>query len=752
MVITNFASGELSPNLDGRTDLQQYFQGAARLENFNVIPTGGIERRPGFKRLGRLAGGCRIIPFILDKLTSFVFEFRAFEVRVWRNGRRMVDDTGDDIIIKTRYGSLAECREIQYAQNYDTLVFTHRSYPPFMIKYDFGTGTFAYGDMTFNFRQEVNIDDDFGWILTPEEELPSAGRKGQLCLFQGVLYRFDSGSQSWVEDEAGKADSGLFTTQDNHPGCVAFYNNRLWFASSNRHPQRVWASRTPDTEDTRYNDFSVSNRYITTNRVIKEADLHLFSADIKKGNIADGKTLLVNVSQDFSAGALAKDATEYYVSGDNIPVGTRVLAVTNNTMTIDRELETAGDLRAQVMSIQLWTDRETPTADDYEIQTADNSIVTSDCSFFFEVASDQNDSIKWMAANKQMVLGTESSLWYVPSSVTALSIYAELNGRYGSDDLQGYPVGAAVVFFAQGRKAVRECYYDGTQEAFVTNNIALLAEHLLRESAAVDFDYTTNPYNRLLVTREDGTLATLLYDKPNGILAWGRLSHGGGAITGVAVTRGDGEADLVYCSVKCADGEYLEVLDESGGVYLDGWRTYTPPETEPAPPPGGTADAETPLGTDGESADHPPAEGEVSDGVCSDGEPGGYGAGAVIFNATKGETCPADAMPEDFAMDEGDELYVGYPYRSVMRSMPVVNEAKDGKKRITHLLVRFNKSYLPVMECGEKPDEFFTGVEEPYSGVRKIIYPGSTDRDVRFAFVADKPRECRILTVSAALA
>lgn len=777
MVITTFASGELSSNLNGRTDIPQYFQSASRLENFNVIPTGGIERRPGFKRLGKLAGNCRIIPFILDKNTSFVLEFRAFEVRIWRNGQKMVDDMGDDIIIKTKYSSLAECREIQYAQNFDTLVFCHRTYPPFMIKYDFSTGTFAYGDMSFNFRQDVSIDDDFGWILTPEEELPVAGMKDQYCLFQGILYRFSAETQSWVEDETSKAETDLFTTQDNYPGCVTFYNNRLWLGSTNRHPQRVWASRAPDTDDMRYNDFSTTNRYITTNRVIKDADLHLFSADIKVSNIAGGKTVFVDVSQDFTSGILSKPIEAYYVSGKGIPVGTKVLGVTKNTMTVGCKMEITADLRDQVMSIQLWKDRGTPTADDYEFQIADNSIVTSDCSFFFEIASTQNDAIRWIAANRQMVIGTESSLWYVPASVTALSIYAELNGRYGSDDIQGFPLGSAVIFFAQGRKAVRECYYDSEAEAFVTNNIAILAEHLLRESAAVDFDYMTNPYNRLFVTREDGTVATMLYDKPNGILAWSRISHGGGAITGIAVTRGEDEADLVYCSVKCEDGEYLEVLDETGDVYLDGWQTYTPPEIPPEEEPGqpeeetpagpGTPEEETPAEpetpeTGGETAEENTDAGidtqsetgteeEVSGGF-TDGELGGYGEGAVIFNATKDETCPADAIPEDFVIEEGDELYIGYPYQSVMKSMPVVNQAKDSKKRITHLLVRFNGSWFPVMKCGEKPDEFFTGIEEPYSGVRQIIYPGTTDRDVFFSFTADKPRECRILTVSAALA
>ena len=73
MLITNFASGELSQNLNGRVDIQQYYQGASRIENFEIIPTGGIKRRPGTQRLAELSGNSKIIPFIVDKYNVYVF-------------------------------------------------------------------------------------------------------------------------------------------------------------------------------------------------------------------------------------------------------------------------------------------------------------------------------------------------------------------------------------------------------------------------------------------------------------------------------------------------------------------------------------------------------------------------------------------------------------------------------------------------------------------------------------------------------
>ena len=42
---TNFTAGELSPRLDGRTDVGKYFNGC-KLQNFVVHPHGGASRVP----------------------------------------------------------------------------------------------------------------------------------------------------------------------------------------------------------------------------------------------------------------------------------------------------------------------------------------------------------------------------------------------------------------------------------------------------------------------------------------------------------------------------------------------------------------------------------------------------------------------------------------------------------------------------------------------------------------------------------
>lgn len=46
----NFLAGQLSPRLYGRTDIEEYRRAVAKMENFRILPTGGIVKRSGLVR------------------------------------------------------------------------------------------------------------------------------------------------------------------------------------------------------------------------------------------------------------------------------------------------------------------------------------------------------------------------------------------------------------------------------------------------------------------------------------------------------------------------------------------------------------------------------------------------------------------------------------------------------------------------------------------------------------------------------
>lgn len=84
----NFASGELSPNLWGRTDRPFYKSGLEICRNFTPLLTGGLFFRKGFgysvhSRLNRTPWG---MPFRFNIDQAYTLEFTDYKLRIHKNG------------------------------------------------------------------------------------------------------------------------------------------------------------------------------------------------------------------------------------------------------------------------------------------------------------------------------------------------------------------------------------------------------------------------------------------------------------------------------------------------------------------------------------------------------------------------------------------------------------------------------------------------------------------------------------------
>lgn len=92
VVQSNFTAGEISPYLHGRADFNRYQLGAYTIENFVVIPHGGLVRRSGTRFVNTKKTTVlnndtfRLIPFVFSEGDAFVLEFGDGYVRFFKNG------------------------------------------------------------------------------------------------------------------------------------------------------------------------------------------------------------------------------------------------------------------------------------------------------------------------------------------------------------------------------------------------------------------------------------------------------------------------------------------------------------------------------------------------------------------------------------------------------------------------------------------------------------------------------------------
>jgi hypothetical protein len=87
-LINDLTSGEWSPLLEGRSDLEQYSRSAGGIENLLVLPYGGVTKIPGTYFVAEIknsAKKARLIPFEFNAIQSYILEFGNQYIRFYMN-------------------------------------------------------------------------------------------------------------------------------------------------------------------------------------------------------------------------------------------------------------------------------------------------------------------------------------------------------------------------------------------------------------------------------------------------------------------------------------------------------------------------------------------------------------------------------------------------------------------------------------------------------------------------------------------
>lgn len=126
----SFAGGEVSPQLQGRSDVAKYATALARCRNMLPLRYGSLTTRPGTSFIANATAG-RLIPFVLSSSASFVLNFyvsSGVKLNIYKNGALVAGP------ITTSY-AVGDLATLKYAQCGKTLTLCHKSYVPLELKY-----------------------------------------------------------------------------------------------------------------------------------------------------------------------------------------------------------------------------------------------------------------------------------------------------------------------------------------------------------------------------------------------------------------------------------------------------------------------------------------------------------------------------------------------------------------------------------------------------------------------------------------
>ena len=225
----SFNAGEVSPFIDARTSLEKYRSACRTLENFQILPYGGVIRRPGTEFRGTTKnpnlGEVRLIGFNFSTTTRFIIEAGVGYMRFWSgatgapvtvatpgawatgniysvgnyvreasvtyyctsahtSGTFATDLAAGKWVaqtileVPTPYTAM-HLREVQFAQINDIMYFAHANYPPRKLS-RLADNNWTFAPVVFDYPplQETNTTENvISWPQVPYIEDWQAGNE-----------------------------------------------------------------------------------------------------------------------------------------------------------------------------------------------------------------------------------------------------------------------------------------------------------------------------------------------------------------------------------------------------------------------------------------------------------------------------------------------------------------------------------------------------------------------------------------------
>lgn len=550
-ILTSFNGGELSPLLDGRVDQDKYFTGCKTLTNFIPTVQGPARRRGGTRFVGSVKVAAKrawLADFVFSAGQAYVLEFGDNYLRFWTNRGQLLGGDGvspyevatpySEADLITTEGTFA----LRTLQSSDVMWIVHSEgkYPPYRLS------------------RRGAID----WTLAPEE-------------FTDGPFR-DVNTDSALTMQAGgttgtvtvTANSALF--KPGHVGSLLVLNSF--------NPSTVAPYQT-------YKSVSIGDRARNAGNVYEAQNAFTYSSGDQtqryvpthaEGDAYDGAVTWRYLHSGYGWGKIIS------VSGDGLSCQLQV------TSRLPEEVVSASTRRwafSEFSSVYGWPtgiaffkERLTYTRGKQVFHSIvgaftnfarkDAGSVTSETAMSLSLAADKLDSIRWLAQSRTLVIGSARAELALGEQTTQ-QVYSATNVQnvpqteYGSRLLRPLRVGESVLFVERAGHRIRDMKFDFTIDRYKAEDITVLSEHIFDGSEVlgdteqeqrdiVDWAYQQQRDSIVWCVLSDGTLASLVFNRERGVIAWTPHYLGGNAIVEAvqSIPSPDGRTDDAWFIVR----------------------------------------------------------------------------------------------------------------------------------------------------------------------------------------------------------
>ena len=609
-----FNGGEITPLLYSRYDLQKYFSSCELLENFAVIPQGGITRRPGSYFAAEVKDSSkkvRIVPFVYSQDQAYILEFGDLYLRFYKD-HEQIELTGATYEIATPYGE-DDLAGLKFQGSSDVVYITHPDYPVQKLT-RFSDNSWTLGEVTFS-RGPFKKENDTEITITPT-----------------ITANNFTANTAYTKNTCVKDGNNIFTCKNNHTSALTFdldYANGYWrdgiganiaislVASNNifnnNHINSYW--QISHRKDMGHYSGTASGSAFTSNPIECKGNWEFKTHRSWYGNVSIQRSYDNGVTYNnyytynsyadlniLTTGKESEDNAFYRISGNvgnDISWEFNVLNWVNKGVVKITAYNNATHCNANVVNTVFsnnatkywsegaWSNDEgfpsgicfheerlsfagtegqpvaswlskTGDFEDMEITNVDDSALV------FTLATGNQDRISWLQSHiENLILGTAGGIWKLgamnndnPLSATnVITRKQTTDGTY--PDVVPTIINQTILFLQKHGKEIRDLTYHFDLTGYDTTAISLLFEHIAGEGV-LDMVYQNVPLGILWGFTQEGNLFGITFEDEQKVLAAHRHPTDG-LVEGIAVIPYE-DNDELWMVVNRDNGKFIEYL------------------------------------------------------------------------------------------------------------------------------------------------------------------------------------------------
>lgn len=537
MLQAAFTTGEISPAVGNRVDLDKYKSALLNAENTVIRPYGGCYRRQGSKYIGALKYNDKdavLVNFYDTENSAYLLEVGVQYIRIWKDGVY----TGTELATPYQYP-----KKLQFTQSADVMFICSGIYPVKQLRHlqnGWDIIDFAIDDQYYDLLLEKN---------SSENKIRTSGTSGNItitsnqAIFQSgmegghIKISHDMPSQTISWECKGDADGSTTSAS-------IFVGEKWKFVTHGTHHYKVVIQKSTDNvtwhdfrtytsnDDTNYtesgaetepcymrfvaqawNDDEASNSHVTVD-LTRLSYVHtgcvkitgITSATVASGTVVAGATI-----GKHGIGSTESTADYAFSSWSNY------FGYPTQSCFFQDRLCFAATAR---QPYSIWMSR-TGDYGNFSVEKVDGTL-TDDSAVKLDLIVRNAYQIRHMIPSNDLVILTSGNEWVISgdSAITPSKVFPKAQTMRGSSTCLPQHIGNRIIHVQRSGSTVRDLGYQYESDNYNGDELDILATHLVKDHRLISSAYCQEPDSTLFFVRDDGVLLAFTIIREQQVFAW----------------------------------------------------------------------------------------------------------------------------------------------------------------------------------------------------------------------------------------